>query len=123
MERGRRVSTWLRLACGFVLAVGFSTATAAATTGEQPTRPATTALSHLSVTAAAAPTTALRAPTALRHAVAKHHLPVMAGAVAAAALGGTALAALAVRRRRTNPALRHHALSHGARAPPAVSCC
>ena len=123
MERAHRLSTWLRVACGLILAVGFSTATTNASTGEQITKAATTAVSQLSVTASAAQTGTFRAATAVRHAAAKHHTPGTSGALAVAALALTGFTAFSVRRRRTDPVARHDTRSHGARAPPAVSSC
>ena len=120
MEARGRAAAWLRLVCALALAVGVSAAASAS--AEQVVK-ATTTQSHVGVASAAAQTVTLRTATNVRHAIAKHHVPATAGAFAAVALALAGLTALFVRRRRTELFVHHHALSHGARAPPAVSCC
>lgn len=119
--RTGRMSAWLRLTCALILAVGFSAATSAA--GESVAKPATTTLSHRALATASAQTATLRTATNVRHAIAKHHVPATAGALAVVASALIVLTALSVRRRRTDNSVRHHALSLGPRAPPAVSSC
>ena len=123
MEAERRLTSWLRFVGALALALGLSSAPAAAAAAgtSAPVREALAA-TQLSLSASA-PTAALHHGTGVRHAVAKHRLPAIAGGLAATALALTGMAFVAVRRRRTSPTLHHHALSHGARAPPAVSCC
>jgi len=122
MEASRRLTTWLRLACALVLSVGLSSAVAAsASESLTPARTAPT-VSQLTVATAAIHSIAVRSSTVVRHAAGKHQPPAMASALAAGGALLVGLATFAVRRRRTDPALRHHAFSHGARAPPAVSC-
>jgi hypothetical protein len=121
MDATRRLSTWLRLVCGLVLAVGFSTAASGTTLGDAAAKPTVPSLSHLAVTATSAQSATLRAATTVRHGIAKHRVPAMAGALGVVGLALTGLTVFSVRRRRTNPSVRHHALSHGARAPPAVA--
>ena len=121
MDASRRLTSWLRLVGALVLAVGVSSATAAATTeGRAPAREPL-AVTHLTAIAVALPTAAVHTGTVIRHAVSKHRLPALASGLAATALALTTVASVAVRRRRTDVALRHHSLSDGARAPPAVS--
>jgi hypothetical protein len=118
----RRRLTQLRLVFAFVLAIGLSGAAAAATTtGSAVAKPAVPSLAQLSASAATTQAATMRAATALRHAIAKHRTPATAGAGVVAAISLAGLVTCFVRRRRTEPALRHHALSHGARAPPAVT--
>lgn len=122
MDAERRLTCWLRFVGALVLALGLSSAaSAAAADGSAPIREPL-AVTHLSV-AAATPSAVVHTGTGVRHAVAKHRLPAIASGLAAAALALTGLAFVTVRRRRSDPTLRHHVLSYGARAPPAVSCC
>lgn len=123
MRASTRLTSWLRFACALVLSVGLSSAVAASVTGSPSAPSAVPAVSHLAVAAATAHSVTVRGATAVRHAVAKHHSPAIGSALAVAGIMLAGLATYVVRRRRHDPALRHHALSHGARAPPAVSCC
>jgi hypothetical protein len=120
MDASRRLTNWLRLAAAFVLAVGLSSAAAAAT-GDGLANRSAPASSHATLDLASLHTTTVHSGAVVRHAAAKHRLPAIAGAVTVVALIFTGLVACAVRRRRTDPALRHHALSGGARAPPVVT--
>src|SRR3954469_25114106 len=121
MDASRRLTSWLRLVGALVLALGLSSATAtAATSSRKPVREPL-AVAHITAIATALPTAATHTGTGIRHAVGKHRLPGTASGLAAAALALTMVASVAARRRRADPALRHHSLSHGARAPPAVS--
>jgi hypothetical protein len=121
MDASRRLTGWLRLVGALVLAVGLSSATATAATGNRAPVREPLAVTHVTAVAVALPTAAVHTGSVIRHAVSKHRLPAMASGLAATALALTLVASVAVRRRRTDPALRHHALSDGARAPPAVS--
>lgn len=122
MEASRRLTNWLRLACVLVLSVGLSSAAASSATGSLSPTSTTPTVTQLGVSAAAIHSIAVRSTTVVRHAASKHQPPAMASALAAAGVLLTGLAACAVLRRRNDPALRHHAFSDGARAPPAVSC-
>jgi hypothetical protein len=123
MEASRRLTTWLRVACALVLSVGLSTAVAASTTGSLTPASATPTVTQLGVSTAAIHSIAVRSSTVLRHAASKHHQPpAMGGALAVGGILLIGLATFAVVRRRSDPSLRHHAFSDGARAPPAVSC-
>ena len=122
MDASRRLSIWLRLVGALVLSLGLSSAAATAAAGAPVAGREPVAVTHLSVSAAL-PTAVLHGGHGVRHAVVKHRLPAVASGLAAAVLTLTGLAFVTVRRRRTDPALRHHLLSDGARAPPAVSCC
>ena len=121
MRAGMRVTNWLRFACALVLTAGLSSAVAATVTGSPSAPTVVPAVSQLGVSTAAVHSIAVRGATTVRHAAGKHQPPAMGGALAAVGILLTGLVALAVLRRRDNPALRHLALSHGARAPPAVS--
>jgi LPXTG-motif cell wall-anchored protein len=123
MDASRRLTTWLRLACALVLSVGLSSAVAA--TAAEAFHSATTSHAHsrLSVTIAAAESAAVRSATAVHHATARHQPPSTVSALAVAGILLTGLAAFVLRRARRAPAARHQASPHGARAPPAVSCC
>jgi hypothetical protein len=121
MDASRRLTSWLRLVGALVLALGLSSATAAAASADRsPVREPLT-VTHLSVVAASLPSAVARSGIVVRHAVAKHHLPVVASGLAASVLALTGVAAVTVRRRHTDATVRHHALSDDARAPPAVS--
>lgn len=122
MDASRRLSAWLRLAGALVLSLGLSSAAATAAAGAPVSAHEPVAVTHLGVSAALH-TAVLHGGNGVRHAVVKHRLPAMASGLAATALALTGLAFVTVRRHRANPALRHHTLSDGARAPPAVSCC
>jgi hypothetical protein len=121
MDASRRLTSWLRLAGALLLALGLSSATATAATDRRTPVRELIAVAHVTAIATAGPTAATHTGTGIRHAVSKHRLPATASALAATALALTMVASAAVRRRRTDPALLHHSLSHGARAPPAVS--
>jgi hypothetical protein len=111
----------LRLVFAFVLAIGLSgTAAATVSSGGEANR-SVTAGSPLNVAATATQAATLRAATTVRHAIAKRHLPATAGALVVLAVSLAGLTPFVVRRRRTDASLHRHALSHGARAPPAVS--
>jgi lysozyme family protein len=112
----------LRLVFAFVLAIGLSgTAAATVSSGGEANR-SVTARSPLNVAATATQAATLRAAaTTVRHAIAKRHLPATAGALVVLAVSLVGLTRFVVRRRRTNASLHRHALSHGARAPPAFS--
>ena len=118
MDASRRLTSWLRLAGALILALGLSSAAAtAATEGRTPVREPL-ALTHITAVAAALPSAAAHTGTVIRHAVSKHRLPAMASGLAATALALIFVVSVAVQRRRTEPALRHHAFSGGPRAPP-----
>ena len=121
MEASRRLTSWLRLACALVLSVGVSTAVAASASSSLSPTSATPTVTQLGISAAAIHTIAVRSSTVVRHATGKHQPPAAASALAAGSILLTGLAAFAVLLRRDDPALRHHAFSFGARAPPAVS--
>ena len=122
MEASRRLTTWLRLACALVLSVGLSSAVAASATSSAPTS-ITPTITQLGGATAAIHSIAVRSSAAVGHAASKHHRqPATGSALAVAGILLIGLAAVAVLRRRNDPSLRHHAFSHGARAPPAVSC-
>lgn len=121
MEASRRLSSWLRLASALVLALGLSSAAAVAAANDGAPVRDSLAASHAGVIATALPTAALHTGTVITHAVHKHRLPAMASGIAAAALALTGLVSMAVRRRHADPAPRQHALTDGARAPPAAS--
>jgi hypothetical protein len=122
MEASRRLTNWLRLACALVLSVGLSSAAASSATGSLSPTSSTPTITQVGVSAAAIHSVAVRSATVVRHATGKHQPPAMASGLAAVGVVLTGLAACAVLRRRNDPALRHRALSDGARAPPAVSC-
>jgi hypothetical protein len=121
MDAERRLTGWLRFLGALALALGLSSAAASAAAGTSDSPREPLAVTHLSVSASA-PSAAVHTGTTVRHAVAKHRLPAVASGLAAAALTLAGLAFGAIRRRRTDPTPRDHALSDGARAPPAVSC-
>jgi len=121
MDGSRRLISWLRFASALVLALGLSSATAAAVAADRSSVREPLAVTHLNVVAASLPSATLRTGTMVRHAVAKHHLPALASGLAATALTLTGVASAAVRRRQADPSLRHRALTDGARAPPAAS--
>ena len=122
MEASRRLTSWLRLACALVLSVGVSTAVASSAAGSlSPTSPTPT-VTQLSISTAAIHSIAVRSSTMVRHGSGKHQPPGIASALTAGGILLIGLAAFAVLLRRNDPALRHHAFSDGARAPPAVSC-
>ena len=120
MDASRRLTNWLRLAAAFVLAVGLSSAVASSSGSSLPNR-ANPTPAHVSLDIASLHTATVHSGVVVRHAAAKNRLPAIASTVAVVALVLTGLVAFSVRRRRTNPAQRHHALSHGARAPPVVT--
>ena len=122
MDAERRLTSWLRFVGALVLALGLSSASATAAAGTSGPIHAPLAVTHLSISAAA-PSAIAHTGTTIGHAVAKHRLAATAGGLAATALALTGLAFVTVRRRQHGPTLRHHTLSDGARAPPAVSCC
>ena len=121
MEASRRLTSWLRLVAALALALGLSSASAAAVTGDRSPLRESPAVTHLGVVGASLPTVAVHTGTVIRHAVHKHRLPATASGLVATALALAGVASVAVRRRRRCPALRDHALSDGARAPPALS--
>lgn len=123
MQASQRLTSWLRLACALVLSVGLSSAVAASATGSLTPASTTPTITQLGVGVAAIHSVEVRSSTVVRHAAGKHHQPpAMASALAAGSALLIGLAAFAFLRRRNDPVLHHHAFSHGARAPPAVSC-
>ena len=123
MDGTGRVTSWLRLAFALVLSLGLSSAAAATAASDGLTSPSVAAAAQVHATAvvAAVQPTAIRAGTELRHTVTKHRPPATATALVVAAIVLTGVAAIAVRRRRTDPDLSHRVFSRGARAPPVVS--
>jgi hypothetical protein len=119
MDASRRLAGWLRLAGALVLALGLSSTAAVASGDRVPVREAL-AITHFSSSAAPVTTTVLHGGAAVRHVAAKHRLPATATGLAVTALALSGLILVAVRRRRTDPPLRHHALRDGARAPPVL---
>ena len=123
MDGIRRTSSWLRLACALVLSFGLSgaAATTAASQGLTPRDVAAVTHTQTATTVAAVQSAAIRSGIELRHTVTKHRPPATSSALVVAAIVLTGIAAVTVRRRRTEPDLSHLAFSHGARAPPVVT--